>query len=203
MRYIIIFISTILLLVSCDPRSAKELYQSGGFTFPVSVVNPKDTIRLGDSVCFVFQIPDTIVLNGSKLKPFYGAKDGASFPVDYCEIDTGYNGGFRSFSPNLKVYATPGNAQGGVNLAVVNAHTLYTKYYLIPQRKGVYFLELGQAGYFDANNGGVKASVIYTLDVPNKNHQLLIASTLPRHNMAAYLQSRTSLGMEVYAFAVK
>lgn len=53
MKYIL-FIPIIIFLVACDPP--RGLYQSGGFIFPVTVVNPKDTISLGDSVCFIFQI---------------------------------------------------------------------------------------------------------------------------------------------------
>lgn len=142
-------------------------------------------------------------MNGVKIKPFYEARDGETFPVAPGEVDTSFNGGYRPFSANLKKYATPGTTHGGVNLAVINSHTLYAKYYLIPQRRGVYLLELQQAGAMDANKGAIKAQAIHTLDVPNKNHHLLLSSTLPRHNMAAYLQGRANLKMEIYAFAVK
>ncbi|MGH7885097.1 MAG: hypothetical protein ACRENO_05310 [Thermodesulfobacteriota bacterium] len=159
---------------------------------------------MGDSVCFIFQIPDTINLNGNnKIKLFYGNNDGATFPVANNEIDTTFNAGYRPFSPNLKQYAEPGNIQGGINLKVVNSNKLYTKYYLIPQKKGVYFLDLPQAGYVDANNGGLKARAAYTFNVSNKNHNLLISSTLPRHNMVATIQARLNQGFDIYAFAVK
>ena len=205
MKYVIISLFVIFLCESCDPRSGKNVYLSGNFIFPVDVVNPKDTINLGDSVCFIFQIPDTINLNGNnKIIPFYGNNDGASFPVAYNEIDTSFNAGYRPFSPNLERYGDPGsNIIGGVHLKVVSPSKLFTKYYLIPKRKGVYFLELQQAGYMDANNGGLKTRVLYTLNVPNKNHHLLLSSTLPRHNMAATIQGRANLGLEIYAFAVK
>lgn len=204
MKYLIISLFVISLCESCDPRSGNDLYLSGSFSFPVDVVNPRDTINLGDSVCFIFQIPDTINLNGNnKIKPFYDNNDGGTFPTQKLEIDTTFNGGANPASIYIKHYAEPGFVQGGVNLKVVSPNKLYTKYYLIPQRKGVFLLELAQAGYVDANNGGLKARAVYTLNVPNKNHHLLISSTLPRHNMAAYIQSRQNLGLEIYAFAVK
>jgi len=204
MKYLIALLFVISLCVSCDPPSGSHLYPGGSFVFPVDVVNPKDTINLGDSVCFIFQIPDTINLNGNnKIKLFYGNDDGASFPTQKLEVDTTFNGGANPASSFIKDYATPGFVQGGVNLKVVSSNKLYTKYYLIPQRKGVFYLELAQAGYVVANNGGLKARAVYTLNVANKNHHLLITSTLPRHNMAAYIHGRQNLGLEIYAFAVK
>lgn len=188
------------LFVACDPPIA--VYQ-GDFTFPVKVVNPRDTINLGDSVCFIFEIPDTINVSGRKIRPYYGSKDGASFPISNDEIDTLSGGGFRPFSINLKEYATPGTTQGGVILAPVSNYKCYTKYYLIPQKKGVYFLDLPQGGYFSSNDQSFKARALYTLDVPDKHHNLLISSTRPQDGMAGFLQGRASLGLEVYAFAVK
>jgi hypothetical protein len=202
MKYLIILALAIYLLVSCDPP--KDLGQQGSFTFPVTVVNPRDTINLGDSVCFIFEIPDTINLNGtSKIKPFYGANDGATFPIQKLEVDTNFNGGATPASIYIKDYAEPGFIQGGVHLKVINSNKLYTKYYLIPKRKGVFFLELAQAGYVTANNGGLNARAVYTLNVADRHHNLLISSTLPRHNMAAYIQGRQNMGLEIYAFAVK
>ena len=199
MKYLTFLILVITLCDSCDPRSGKNVYLSGNFIFPVDVVNPRDTINLGDSVCFIFQIPDTINLNGNnKVIPYYGNNDGASFPVAYNEIDTTFNAGYRPFSLNLERYGDPGsNIIGGVHLKVVSPSKLFTKYYLIPKKKGVYFLDLPQAGYVDANNGGLKARAAYTFNVANKNHHLLISSTLPRHNMQATINSRTNQGLEI------
>ena len=186
MKKIIILAFATYLLASCEPPYPPP---QGGFTFPVTVVNPRDTINLGDSVCFIFEIPDTINLNGNtKVIPFYGNNDGASFPIQKKEVDTTFNGGTNPSSIYIKHYTEPGFFQGGINLKVVNSNKLYTKYYLIPQRKGVFLLELPQAGYLLANNGTFNARAVYTLNVPNKNHHLLISSTLPRHNMAAYIQ---------------
>lgn len=202
MKYYICLLALVPLVISCDPP--KDIGLQGNFTFPVTVVNPRDTINLGDSVCFIFKIPDTINLNGTtKVKPFYSGNDGASFSVADNEIDTTRNGGFRAFSPNIDEYANPGSTQGSLNFKSLNGNTLETKYYLIPKRKGVFFLELAQAGYVDANNGGLKARAVYTLNVPDKHHNLLISSTLPIHGMAAYIQGRQSLGLEIYAFAVR
>ncbi len=202
MKNLLSFITIALLFGACDPP--RDIYQSGGFTFPVTVINPRDTITLGDSVCFIFKIPDTINLNGNnRIKPFYSGNDGASFPVADNEIDTTLTGGARPFSPNIDEYASLGNTQGGLNFKSANGNTLETKYYLIPKRRGVFFLELAQAGYVDANNGGLKARAVYTLNVPDRHHNLLITSTLPRHGMAAYIQGRQNLGLEIYAFAVK
>ncbi len=201
MKYLIAFSFVIYLLASCDPPT--NISQSA-FIFPVTVVNPKDTINLGDSVCFIFQIPDTINLNGSnKIKPYYGNNDGASFPVAYNEVDTTFNAGYRPFSPNLKEYAEPGTTLGGVHLKVISSSKLYTKYYLIPKKRGVYFLDLQQAGYVNVNNGSLKLRASYTFTAASKNHHLLISSTLPRHNMQATINARTNQGFEIYAFAVK
>jgi hypothetical protein len=200
MKSLFFFLTTILLLVACDP----PIVNQGAFIFPVTVVNPRDSINLGDSVCFIFEIPDTINLNGNKkIRPFYGNNDGASFPTQKKEVDTTFNGGANPSSIYIKDYAEPGFIQGGINLKVISSNKLYTKYYLIPQRKGVYLLELAQPGYFTANDGSFNARAVYTLNVPDKNHHLLISSTLPRHNMAAYIQGRQDLGLEIYAFAVK
>jgi hypothetical protein len=204
-NFICIIIVLIILLGSCDPRSSKDIYISGSFKLSVTIISPQDSINLGDSVCFVFEVPDTIVINGDKINPFYGNNDGCTFPVSDCKMDTTFGGEDRPFTPDCDTYAIPGSTQGGITLGRSGNNKLISKYYLIPRKKGVYFLWLQQSGYFDANNGTIKARVSYTFDVQDKHHTLLINTARPknRQSFAAFIQDSENRGLPIYGFAVR
>ncbi|MGH7885095.1 MAG: hypothetical protein ACRENO_05300 [Thermodesulfobacteriota bacterium] len=205
MKYLSKVIITSLFLGSCDPRSSKDLYQQGFFTFSVKVLNPRDTINLGDSVCFIFEIPDTVTINGNKVRPFYGSNDGVTISLEDSKMDTTLGGESRGFTPDCDTYATPGNTQGGLNLGKISNNKLYSKFYMIPKKKGVYFLSNPQAGYFSINNEGIKGRLLYTLDVIDKHHSLLINTARPqnRTSFAAFIQAQEGMGQPIYGFAVK
>jgi hypothetical protein len=204
MKYLIILALATYLFVSCEPP--KEIGQQGNFIFPASVVNPRDTINLGDSVCFIFEIPDTINLNGTtKIKPFYGSSDGVSLSIEDSKMDTTLGGESRGFTPDCDTYATPGTILNDLKIGIVNSNKLYSKFYMIPKKKGVYFLSVPQAGYFTINNGSITGRVLFTLNTPDKHHTLLINTARPqnRASFAAFIQAQESLGKPIYGFAVR
>jgi hypothetical protein len=200
--FFIVVITT--LLGSCDPRSSKDLYQEGTFSFPVTIVNPRDTINLGDSVCFVFDIPDTISINGIKYNPNYGANDGVSITLNDCKMDTTLGGEWRAFSPDCDTYASVGNIISDFNLGIVN-NRVKGRFYMIPKKKGVYFLWNQQAGYFSINNQSLKGRVLITFSVPDKHHNLLLNTVRPQNRLSfqAFLQDSEDKKLPIYGFAVK
>lgn len=199
-----VIILLLILLGSCDPPYD---HTGGTLTFPVSIVNSRDTINLGDSVCFVFEIPDTITINGNKIHPFYGSNDGISIDLEDSKMDTTLGGESRGFTPDCDAYVIPGNIQGGLslNLGRIGSNKLYSKLYLIPKKKGVYFLSNPQVGFFSINNEGIKGRVSFTLNVSDKHHNLLINTARPQNRVsfAAFIQDNESRGQPIYGFAVK
>lgn len=183
------------------------MYQQGAFTFPVSVVNPKDSINLGDSVCFIFEIPDSITINGNRIHPFYGSNDGISIDLEDSKMDTTVNGESIAFTPDCDLYAAPGYIRGGASLQLgkTGNNKLYSRLFLIPKKKGVYFLSNPQVGYFSINNEGIKGRVLFTIDVPDKHHTLLINTARPqnRASFEAFIQAQERMGQPIYGFAVK
>lgn len=205
MKFIVAFAFATYLLISCDPP--RDMYQQGIFTIPVTVVDPKDSINLGDSICFIFDIPDTITINGSHIHPFYGNDDGVSITLEVSKMDTTLGGETMGFTQDCAVYAAPGNVQGrsGLIIGRTGNNKLFSKYYLIPKKKGVYFLSNPQPGYFSINNEGIKGRVLYTIDVPDKHHTLLINTARPqnRASFQAFIQAEEAKGQPVYGFAVR
>jgi hypothetical protein len=205
MKYAFFLLLPILAIVACDPP--KDVVQQGNFTFSARVVNPRDTINLGDSVCFIFEIPDTINLNGSiKIATSYGGNDGINLSLEDNKMDTSLGGESRGFTPDCDTYASPGSISGGLSLNLGRlGNKFYSKLYFIPRKKGVYFLSTPQIGYFSINNETVKGRVFFTIDVPDKHHTLLINTARPQNRaaFAAFIQSEEGKRQPIYGFAVK
>ena len=203
MKQICIVFLLLSLLEGCDPPRSK--YEGGTIEIKAEVINPKTTISLGDSVAFYFEVPDTVLLNGSPVKVSAGRNDGGNNGFGVCKIDLTRTGGFTN-APTLntcKLFASTGQitASGDWSLANQNGK-LSAKFYMIPQQKGVYFFEQSQEGWIDLNNQSLKLRFSFNFGNINRNHQMLVDSAGPASNFNLFLQDKLSRGLEVYGFKV-
>ncbi len=205
MKYIPTIFSAVILFISCDPRSSKDLYQQGSMMINVNILNPRDSVNLGDSICFVFDVPDTILINSNKYSPTYEVNDGISITLNDCKMDTSLGGEWRSYTPDCDTYANPGTLQPDFSLAKLSNRKLYGKFFLIPKSRGVYFLQNQQAGYFSINNQGLKGRVFIKFDVPDKHHDLLLNKARAQNKVSfqAFLQNSENVNLPIYGFVVK
>ncbi len=202
MKKILIIIITISL-GACDPP--RDIYQTGTIAINAEVINPRSTISLGDSVAFYFEVPDTVFLNGNRIKVTIGNNDGGNNGFNANKIDLSRTGGFTN-APSLntcKTWASPGMIGPTGDFVFSNIGTkLYGMFYMIPQQKGVYFFEQTQQGYVDINNQSLKLRFSFNFGNINRNHQMLIDSAGVANNFSLFLQGKISQGLEVYGFNV-
>ena len=199
----ILFAALILLnLLSCNPPN---LYKTGTIAIKAQVINPQTNINLGDSVAFYFEVPDTIELDGSRIKVDVGNNDGGNIGFNPQKIIPSLPGGFSN-NPSLntcKVYANPGYLTRNETLHFTNAGgKILAKYYMIPQQKGVYFLDQSQEGYIDLNNNSLKLRFSINFGNINRNHQMLIDSAGVTNNFNLFLQDHINNRREIYGFKV-
>ena len=199
----ILFAALILLnLLSCAPP--RDLYGTGTIAIKAQVINPQTNINLGDSVAFYFEVPDTIELDGSRIKVDVGNNDGGNIGFNPQKIIPSLPGGFSN-NPSLntcKIYANPGTL---INYSFDFANQngkLFGKYYMIPQQKGVYFLDQSQEGYIDLNNNSLKLRFSINFGNINRNHQMLIDSAGVTNNFNLFLQDHINNRREIYGFKV-
>ncbi|MEI9945405.1 MAG: hypothetical protein WDN26_14455 [Chitinophagaceae bacterium] len=202
MRKLLFILPIIFLNWRCDPRP--DIFQPS-IEIKAQVINPKTDIQLGDSVAFYFEVPDSIELDGKKIKATAINRDGANIGFFANKIIPSSTGGFSGgFSENTcNVYANPGNISYNTFTLANQNGKLWGKYYMIPQQKGVYFFEQTQDGYIDLNNGGLKLRFTFNFGNINRNHQILIDSAGTTYNFASFLQGKLNDGLEVYGFRVK
>ena len=204
MKTSLITLPIIFSIVACDPP--RDLYQTGIIVINAQVVNPTTTITLGDSVAFYFDVPDSVELNGVKVKVSAENSDGASIGLTPYKIIPSHIGGSTN-NPSFRtcnLYANPGSLSTTETLIFHNqAGKLIGKLFMIPQQIGIYYLLQTENGYIDLNNGRLKLR--FTLNFGNiiRNHQMLIDSAGAANNFDQYLQDRTNRGYEVYGFKVK
>lgn len=205
MKPLLSAILLLMLLGSCDPRSAKDLYQTGTIAIKAQVINPRTTISLGDSVAFYFEVPDTVELNGNRIKVTASNNDGGTNGFAPCKIIPSITGGFTN-APTQNtciVYAKTGTYNANQAFTLQNDNgKLKGLYYMIPQQKGVYFFWQQQQGYVDLNNQNLKLRFTFNFGNINRNHQLLIDSVGAGNNFNLFLQDKVVQGLEVYGFKV-
>lgn len=206
MKSIFLFFGVIAMtFISCDPPKGSDLYRSGTISINATVINPRTTINLGDSVAFYFEVPDTIVLNGEKIKVLATASDGATNSFSPCKIDTLSSGGFVSVPPTnqSQTFAAVGSIDqlGVFKLANQNGR-LVGKYYMIPQQRGTYFFWQRQFGYVDLNGNSLRLRFKINFGNINRNHLMLIASTAASNRFDLFLQEQINQELEIYGFKV-
>jgi hypothetical protein len=139
---LLFLILPISLFISCDP--SKDIYQTGTVLINAQVINPKSTINLGDSVAFYFEVPDTVLLNGARIKVSAVNNDGGTIGLSPYKIISSNIGGSSNnpISRTCAVYANPGLLTTNETLVFQkqNNGKLLAKYYMIPNAKGVYYM---------------------------------------------------------------
>ena len=202
--------------ISCDPRGTDEMYRGGAFQIKAKVLNPQDSLYLGDSLKVVFEIPDTILLKGFPYDINITGEQILLTEKSYCELgeevriaDSNVTGGINlPLAYNwCKLYANPGTISGNNVLRLTKIGSkLMATYYLIPTRKGIFYIASGGlGGYFDGNStsGKIKCRIVFDFDVSDKHHNLLRSAVGQNNNIEPMLQQMSSRGQGLYAFAVK
>ncbi len=165
MRHLFL-LAALLLLAACNPGVG--LYDGGTIAITARVINPRPIIHLGDSVAFYFAVPDSVMLNGTKIAVSAGSKDGATIGFDANKINPSAVAGFQINSPNCQVYANPGSLTTNKTLFFTNQNgKLVAKYYLIPKQRGIYFFDQVQLGFADLNNRNLMLT--FSIDFGNVN----------------------------------
>jgi hypothetical protein len=198
-----LLIFTVLFFVACDPPN--DMYQTGTVQITAQVINPRTNINLGDSVAFYFEVPDTVQLNGTKIKVSAGNNDGGTNGFAPCKIIQSSAGGFSNSSSlnTCLVYAKKGTYTSNQAFTLQNENgKLRGLFYMIPQQKGVYFFWQQQQGFIDLNNQSLRLRFNYNFGNINRNHQMLIDSAGASNNFGLFLQDKINQGLEVYGFKV-
>jgi hypothetical protein len=198
-------LSVAYCIQSCDPPP--PVY-SGNIQLNATVLNPKDTINLGDTVTIYFEVPDSadIIGSGTKEAIFGAGKDGVVINNSVNKIDTFSGFSFDPYTPDCKQVATvPGYItwNGILNFKADSAGRLYTYYSMTPLNTGVYFFWDKQNGYASLNNGKYNTTTSFTLGNINRHFNLLIDNTRVSDSMSLFLSDKGLGGHEVYAFYVK
>ncbi len=193
--------AALLLLAACDPPG--DLYDAGTVAITARVLNPRPIIHLGDSVAFYFEVPDSVTLNGARVRVSASSKDGGVLELSASKITTAKSAGFEPFTKSCSFYANPGSSTNDGILTFANRNgKLVGRLYMIPKQKGIYFLMQTGLGYFDLNNKGLLVRGTINFGKVNRNHQLLIDSAGTASKFSTYLQGRISQGHEIYGFRV-
>lgn len=207
-------ILSIISLISCDPP-ADEFRLGGAFQIKAKILNSRDSLKLGDSLKIVFEIPDTIFLKGFPYNVNDSAKQIILTDKTYCEpgeelaiADSTIAGGTTNQYANnwWAVYANPGYFINNHIRLVKVGNKLLANYYLIPKVKGVFYIASGAlGGYFEGNStsGKIKCRVVFDFDVADRHHNLLQPAIGVNNNLTPMINSMAARGQGLYVFAVK
>lgn len=213
----ILFIINMFLFSACVPRGIDDMSLGGSFQIKATILNPQDSLNLGDSLKVVFEIPDTIQLQGAI--PFNVGDSSTRIiltdkisctPQEKVEIaDSTISGGITlaSIDNSCVTYANPGYfINDGLNLVKSN-NRFYAQYYLIPKKRGVFILSnwTGTGGYFSgvSSSGKINCRVVFDFDVADKHHYLLLPAIGVNNDITPMINDRASHGQGLYVFAVK
>ncbi len=200
-KYFAGIISGFFIVCSCEQTISP--FADSQAKMKVKVLNPKDTVSIGDSVIVLFDVPDTVLVNDS-LTALY-SKEQCTVNCHYNKVDSSQSSFFISWTTDGTVYTSPGKLgqNGDVDFAKIG-NKLYTRYAFIPKAKGVYFLECWANGALKANNGNIKTLLVYDFDVPDKHLGLLRKAAGSKSAiLEPWIQNYENLGKGLYAFAVK
>ena len=202
-----IFLFLLLLtgLAGCDPYGAQNPYDMGVVPLTAHVIRPRPVIHLGDSVGFYFEVPDTITVNGKRLRWTATSKtDGVDVGYFANRINPSYPGGYNVLTPYIPTYTKLGTlVQYSGSLSLTNQGSkLRGEFYLIPNRKGIYFFKQSQLGYLELNDGSLLLRTSLSFGNVDRSHQLLIDSAGTASLYNVYLHGLVDAGLEVYGFRV-
>jgi hypothetical protein len=205
MKKLIILLAGTIYLTSCLP--VRNQYQ-GDLILNATVLNPRDTINLGDTVTIYFEVPDSadVFNNGNKIKIFSTHNDGGNIYNSVNKVDSFQTaGGFDGYTQDCKQVATaPGSISSSNGLYVGCANNKsYTYYSIIPLQRGVYFFWDKEPGHFDVNNGQYHLNSTFSFGNIDRHFNLLIDNTPPVDSMNLFLSDKGQNGHELYAFYVK
>ena len=206
-KYLIFLILCIPFLESFQcGKGVNDFNLGGAFQIKAKVVNQNESINLGDSLQFVFEIPDTILLNG--ISTILIDKVGADVGEEVRFVDSTKPSGVDYPIPyNLvKIYVNPGTLINNyVRLTKIGSR-LYANYYLIPKKKGVYMIYCGSiGGYFQGSSkdGKINGRVVFDFDVVDKHHYLIKKAMGSAADYGPMISDHESRGQGFYAFEVK
>jgi hypothetical protein len=199
---------------SCTPRGLDDLSLGGTFQIKAKILNPQDSLNLGDSLKVVFEIPDTIFLQNNI--PYNISSTGTQTILTdkiSCEMgeglamaDSTHAGGTSTAYYSTISFTNPGTyINNGVRLSKIGNKLLAT-YYLKPTKKGVFYIaSISTGGYFEGNStmGKIKCRIVFDFDVPNKHHNLLQPAIGVNNNLTPMINEMASHGQGLYVFAVK
>jgi hypothetical protein len=196
-----ILLLALAVLAACDPPQG--LYDTGTVAITARVLNPRPVIRLGDSVAFYFEVPDSVTLNGARVRVSASSKDGGVLELSASKITTAKSAGFEPFTKSCSFYANPGSSTSDGILTFANRNgRLVGRLYMIPKQKGIYFLMQTGLGYFDLNDKSLLVRGTINFGKVDRSHQLLIDSAGAASHFSTYLTGRVNQGYEVYGFRV-
>lgn len=201
MKKITVLLIIIISLGSCDPREPFGAYE-GITTVKATIVNPRDSIGINDTVRLQFEVPDTIVYNGQKVAVTVTNNDGADCGVHLRKIDLSHAGSIGTPTGSI-TQATIGYLNPSENIFFQKAgNKLKAEYIFIPKTKGVFFLEQQTLGSLAVNNKQYLLSFDWNYGAINRNYQMLIDSAGPASNFNLFLQGHINDGYEIYGFKV-
>lgn len=203
MKNLIIVIIVCYLFASCDPPPGAPLAEFEGTTIITArIINPRDSIGVNDTIRIQFEVLDTIVYNGNKVKVYYGTKDVAYCNLRLWKIDTANAGAFGIPVGSI-TYTPVGQLRPTNSVSFQNNGTsMKAEYCFIPRSKGVFFINQNDLGNISANNGQYYLDTYWSYGNINRNHQMLIDSAGAKANFTLYLQGAANDGREVYGFKV-
>jgi hypothetical protein len=191
------------IFLACDPPLPPL---QGTVKLNVAVSDTSASILLGDTLAFHFEVPDTVVLIESGKRIPLVSKDYARIKPDLSQVDSTIPGGFIPFTTDYTAYAAPGNwAANALLLELEKAgNRLLAVYYVIPKRKGVYFLRPRPAGMLYVNDGQLRALVTFDFGSINKHHDLIIKSAgAANKDITLMIDTLQAQGYGTYGFEVR
>ena len=191
----------IISLASCDPRA--NIFDPAPVLINAQIINPRDSIYIGDTIKVYLEIPDTIVYNGKHFATFIGNDDGGNIGITLYKINKSHAGAIGPPDSSVNFASIGSYNQYDVVTFQKISNKLEALVNFIPGKKGVYFLDVTEYGYLVINNKSLNVRFNFNYGSINRNHQMLIDSAGSAANFNLYLQDHAQQGLEVYGFNVK
>jgi len=200
-----------VLLVSCDPHPSDEIGYNNNIVVTVNaqILNYKDTFNLGDTIKLYIEIPDSIVFKNKMTKVDVTSSDVAQFysHLGYPDTSTGYQGGYGGVSNQLQQSVGIGTLESFGKVVMANVNGKFKAlYYIIPQRKGVFFMDEIDFGELAFNNTSNRTQFHFDLGDIDRHFEYILDNLKPSQaaNMSIYLSQRgKNQAHELFAFCVK
>lgn len=203
MKFFNYYIVTIFCIISFSCEQILSPYAESSIKTTFKIINPKDSINIGDSVIINFEIPDSILLDG--VKTYLYSKENCTVSCAYNKMDSTTSFGYIDWTKDCIIQTSPGKLGNNSEVEFAKiGNKLYTKYAFIAIAKGVFFLECRFTGALTANNGSIKTKLVYDFDIPDKHLDLMRkAAGSKAALLEPWIQNYNSLGKGLYVFAVK